>query len=184
MLPEFHALFRNLFAPDIPLVALVCGQCLGGGFELAAACDLVFAETSAHMGVPEIRLGVFPPVACALLPGRVGVARANDLLLTGRSWTAPEAHAAGLVTSLSEPGELEADFQGWVEKQLLPLSGSSLRIATRAARLPWRRRFLEDLQELERLYLEDLVSTHDANEGIEAFLEKRSPTWDHGLPGG
>lgn len=97
-----------------------------------------------------------------------------------RSWSAIEAHQAGLVIEVSETGALEEEFQAWVFKHLLPLSSSSLRIATRAAMLTWRRQFLEDLQELERLYLEDLMETHDANEGIDAFLEKRTPAWDHG----
>lgn len=180
MLPEFHALFHHLLAPGVPLVALVRGQCLGGGFELAAICDFVFAEAGACFGVPEIKLGVFPPVACALLPARLGSVRANELLLTGSVWSPETARDAGLVTQVSPSGALGDSFATWFEEHLLPLSASSLRFATRAARLGWSRRFRQDLSELEPLYLEELMATHDAEEGIRAFLEKRPPAWDHG----
>jgi cyclohexa-1,5-dienecarbonyl-CoA hydratase len=182
MLPRFHGMFRALAAPGVPLVALVRGQCLGGGFELAAFADLLFAEEGARLGVPEIKLGVFPPVAAALLPGRIGSPRANELILTGRTLTAEEAHGIGLLTALSASGRLAEDFAAWMEERLLPLSPASLRFATRAARRAWLPRFFEDLGELERLYLDELCATPDASEGIAAFIERRSPVWRSRCP--
>ncbi len=182
MLPAFHRMFRRLASVDIPLASQIRGQCLGGGLELAAFCDFVMAEEGAKLGLPEIRLGVFPPVGTALLPARIGVARAADWILTGTIHTAGEAHAAGLVTRLFPAGDLEAGFQAWLGETVLQHSASSLRVATRALRSVWQPGFFAGLDRLESLYLEDLMATGDAREGVEAFLAKRAPVWSHGKP--
>lgn len=180
MLAEFHRMLDALDATSTPLAALVNGRCLGGGLELALFCDFVLAEESAEFGLPEIKLGVFPPVGCALLPWRVGTARASSMILSGESIAAPEAYTFGLIDRVVPEGFLQESFEPWLEKTILPLSSSSLRVATRAARIPWVARFWECLTALERLYLDELVPTHDANEGLAAFLEKRAPIWNHG----
>lgn len=177
MLPAFHALFRDLAASGKALLCAVRGQCLGGGLELAAACQRVFAAPDARLGQPEVKLGVIAPVASLLLPLRCGQAAADDLLLTGRTLDAEEARHLGLVDEVNP--DPEAAALAWFRAHLLPLSGAALRHAVRAARYGFERELEAGLAELERRYLDDLMRTHDAGEGIAAFLEKRSPRWTH-----
>lgn len=174
-LHALHGLLRNLHVVPAPLIAAVRGQCLGGGFELALACDLIVADSTAQFGVPEVKLGVFAPAASALLPLRVGQAMAARMLLTGAAISADEAVRCGLVSRVVE--DLDAETGRWLESDFLPRSSSSLRFACRAARMSLRRGFAEDLTQLERLYLSELMTTSDAEEGIRAFLEKRAPQW-------
>lgn len=177
VLPEMHALILTLL--DFPAVtaAVVRGRCLGGGFELALACDFVFAERDATFGLPEIALGVFPPAASALLPARVGLARATSAILTGASRPAEDWFRFGLVEHLSEPGAIALDVDRWFDRHLRGRSAAALRHATAAARLALRQHAAAILPELERLYLADLMGTADAAEGIAAFLAKRAPRW-------
>lgn len=178
MLEGFHGLFRDLVETDVPALALVSGQCLGGGLELAAFCDWVFALGDAKLGQPEIKLAVFAPVGSVVLPWRCG-ARANDLLLTGRTVDAETALHLGVVDRIVPVEEAESCLDAFVRADLLPLSASSLRRARRAARWDLDRRMKQGLAELETLYLEDLMATPDATEGILAFLEKRRPAFTH-----
>ncbi len=177
MLPEFHALFRELQDCGKVFLAAVSGQCLGGGLELAAFCQRVFASPGAALGQPEIKLGVIAPVASVILPYRLGQARADDLLLTGRSVGAEEALTLGLVDELAE--DPLAAATAWHSKHIKPLSAAALRHGVLAARTGLRRGLREDLADIERFYLSDLMSTHDAPEGIASFLEKREPQWTH-----
>ena len=176
LLATFHALVRRLLTCEVPTVALVQGQALGGGAELALACDFVFAETTSTIGFPEIRLGVFPPVASVLLERRVGRARAADLILCGSSLSAENAERRGLVNALVNPGDLIHALET-IRDRLEPFSTSTLRLAKRALRLGTAADPLAALAEVEKLYLTELMSTEDAHEGIAAFLEKRSPVW-------
>lgn len=177
VLPEAHALIYALL--DLPVVtaALVRGRCLGGGLEIALACDFIFAEESAVFGLPEVSLGVFPPTASALLPVRVGTARATSAIVTGKSVPAAEWREAGLIEAVVPDGTLDAEVGRWFEAHLQSKSGAALRHATAAARLHLRQHVRAVLPELEQLYLNDLMQTHDAAEGIAAFLEKRAPKW-------
>jgi cyclohexa-1,5-dienecarbonyl-CoA hydratase len=175
MLPRFHRLFRAMDASSVPTLAAVRGQCLGGGLELASFCHRIFAAPDARLGQPEIALGVFAPVASLVLPDRVGRANAEDLCLSGRIVSASEAAEMGLVDVVAENPEEEA--LEYAREHLLPRSASSLRFAVRALRLPLSRRIEGDLARLESLYLEELMETEDAAEGIQAFLEKRPPEW-------
>ena len=177
VLPEAHALIYALL--DLPVVtaALVRGRCLGGGFEIALACDFIFAEQSAVFGLPEVALGVFPPAASALLPPRVGAARATSAIVTGKSIPAAEWLKAGLLESVVPDGTLTNEIDRWFQDHLEGKSGAALRHATAAARFSLRQHVAEVLPALERLYLSDLMETHDAAEGIAAFLEKRVPKW-------
>jgi cyclohexa-1,5-dienecarbonyl-CoA hydratase len=175
MLAGFHALFRQLAALAVPTVAVVRGACLGGGLELASWCSWIFAAPDATFGQPEIKLAVFPPMASLLLPWRLGGGRALDLCVSGRTLRAEDARAIGLVHDVSpDPAAAAAAF---VAAELLPRSGPSLRLAERAARLGLTALLETTLPALERLYLDELMATPDANEGIAAFLERRAPRW-------
>jgi cyclohexa-1,5-dienecarbonyl-CoA hydratase len=178
MLRYFHGLFRDLGALRRPLSAAVRGQCLGGGLELAAFCHRIFASETASMGQAEIKLGVMAPVGSFILPRRIGQAHADDLLLSGRSVGAKEAHAMGLVDEIVED-PLHAAL-AWIRTHLLDKSGASLRVAVEAARYEHDRAFLSQIDYLETLYLERLMGFRDAEEGIRAFIEKRPPVWVHG----
>ena len=176
MLGAFHALFRDLIDADLPTAACVRGRCLGGGLELAAFCDRVVVEAGAALGQPEIKLGVFAPVGSLVLPWRCGAA-GGELLLTGRTVDAEEAGALRLADQVCGAGEGVQAIERWTQEHLLPLSPSSLRLARRAARLEIHHRLRDGLAEVERLYLDDLMTTPDAREGIAAFLAKRPPIW-------
>lgn len=175
MLRDFHAMFRALFELSLPTLAAVRGACLGGGLELASACSWILAHPGASFGQPEIRLGVFPPMAAVLLGWRLGGGAALDLCVSGRTVGAIEAHRIGLVHATDdEPREAARIF---FEENLAPLSASSLRFAERAVRRSLRERLDRELPELERLYLDELMRTPDAVEGLQAFLAKRAPRW-------
>jgi cyclohexa-1,5-dienecarbonyl-CoA hydratase len=180
MLRAFHGVFYRLVGLSVPTMAVVRGQCLGGGMELALFCNFIVADKTAMFGQPEIVLGVLPPPASVMLPRKVGQTRADDLVLTGRSIDAAEAYRIGLVTLLAQDGQDAWDLAAeWVQSHLLAKSASSLRITNRAVRMEFFRGILEDLPRMESLYLKDLMESHDANEGIQAFLEKRKPSWTH-----
>ncbi|MHC5210687.1 MAG: cyclohexa-1,5-dienecarbonyl-CoA hydratase [Planctomycetota bacterium] len=175
MLRRFHGLFLALLEVPVPCLAVVRGQCLGGGLELAAFCHRVFASPDAHLGQPEIALGVIAPVASVMLVERVGRGAAEDLCLSGRVVDAEEARRLGLVDELAAD-PLQA-AQAWAREHLLPRSASSLRLAVKAVRFGYAERFRRELAGVERLYAEELMPTHDAVEGLTAFLEKRPPQW-------
>jgi cyclohexa-1,5-dienecarbonyl-CoA hydratase len=173
MLAAFHGLLRRIDAlPQVSLAA-VDGVCLGGGCELASACDLVLATPRASFGQPEIDLGCFPPAASVLLPRLVGRA-AFELVLGGAPVSAAEAARLGLVTRVVR--DLDAEARAWVER-LAAKSGVALALARRALRQGGSGGFREALSEAEALYRDQLLPTHDAEEGVRAFLEKRKPVW-------
>jgi cyclohexa-1,5-dienecarbonyl-CoA hydratase len=177
MISSFHGMFKELLATAIPTIALVHGQCLGGAMELVSFCNFIIADSSAKFAQPEIQLAVLPPVAAAILPGIIGQTRADDLILTGRTIDAQTAHAWGLVHRLEK--DLEAALQQFLESHILPKSASSLRHANRASRYEWYKNLPDRLDAMEKAYVQDLMNTDDANEGIGAFLEKRKPTWNN-----
>jgi cyclohexa-1,5-dienecarbonyl-CoA hydratase len=177
VLPHIHALIYALLDFPVVTAAVVRGRCLGGGFELALACDFIFAERNAVFGLPEIALGVFPPAASALLPARVGLSRATSAIVTGAMQSADEWFRVGPIEHVSEPRAIAADVDLWFDRHLRGRSAAALRHATTAARLALRRHVSEILPELERLYLGELMGTADAAEGIAAFLAKRAPRW-------
>ncbi len=175
MLASFHGMFLKLVDLAIPTAAVVRGQCLGGGMELAIFCNWIFAAPGAKFGQPEIHLGVFPPPASLILPLKVGQVRADTFCLTGASVGADEALAMGLVSEIADdPSEALATF---ALKHIVPKSGASLRMAVRAARLDFNEVLRDKLPKVEKLYLEELMETADANEGIGSFLEKRKAEW-------
>ena len=177
MLHGLHALVLRMLGWLAPILVAIRGQCLGGGLEFACAGNLLFAARDAQFGQPEMKLAVFAPAASILLPPRVGQARAEDLLLSGRSLDAVTALAWGLVSEVSE--DPVAAALAYFDAQLAGKSASSLGYALRAVRAPLveqaRRRFAE----VEALYLDGLMRTRDAIEGLQAFIEKRTPKWEH-----
>lgn len=175
MLSAFHGLFRTMLAASVPTVAVVRGQCLGGALELASFCTRLFAAPDARLGQPEIKLGVVAPMASLWLPERIGRGAAEELLLTGRSLTASEARAMGLVDELAD--DPAAAALGWVREHLLPLSAASLRSASRFARAGAARRLEAELAWAEAAYRDEVMTRADATEGLRAFLEKRPPRW-------
>jgi cyclohexa-1,5-dienecarbonyl-CoA hydratase len=178
MLKAFHGMFYQLVRLAVPTMAVVRGQCLGGGMELALFCNFIVADRTAMFGQPEIVLGVFPPPASVMLPRKVGQAHADDLVLTGRSVDAVEAHRIGMVNILTDEGQDAWEVASqWVEKHIVPKSAQCLRIANEAVRKDFFRMIWEDFPRMESLYLKDLMEGYDANEGINAFLEKRKPEW-------
>lgn len=176
LIRAFHSLIRLLLTTDVPTVALVHGNALGGGAEIALACDFVFAETSATFGFPEIRLGLFPPVAAVLLERRVGRAKAADLILCGAAINAGAAEGRWLINALVNPGDL-INALDLIRERIDPFSASSLRIAKRAMALGSSGDPLAALSVVERTFLKELLPSLDAQEGILAFLEKREPLW-------
>ncbi|MEW6467661.1 MAG: enoyl-CoA hydratase-related protein [Bacteroidota bacterium] len=180
MLNGFHALFYTMKDIAIPTLATISGQCLGGGMELALMCNILFADKTARLGQPEIVLGVFPPPASVILPEKIGLARAEELLLTGRILSADEARSIGLLNEVfDDSAMMETRTEKWIQEYILPKSSSSLRFAVRAGRAKFNHVLSNFLPQLESLYLRHLMETHDANEGIHAFLEKRKPSWEN-----
>ncbi|MDQ1612104.1 MAG: cyclohexa,5-dienecarbonyl-CoA hydratase [Pyrinomonadaceae bacterium] len=176
MLESFHNIFRALEAMAKPVVALVDGAALGGGCELVSACDIVVATARARFGQPEIKLGVFPPIAAIMLPRVIGERRARELILTGELIDAPEALRLGLVNYVVAPDELEAKGQE-ILARLRELSAPALELTRRALDLAREERLEDVLARVESLYLNELMKTEDANEGVNAFMEKRKPVW-------
>jgi cyclohexa-1,5-dienecarbonyl-CoA hydratase len=176
MLDSFHGIFRSLEQLAKPVIAVVDGAALGGGCELVAACDIVIASERARFGQPEIKLGVFPPVACVLLSSIIGDKRARELILTGELISATHAARLGLVNHVV-PAEQLGPKAVEILAKLRELSGSSLESTRRAIDLGRGHSLSEVLAEVENLYLHELMKSEDANEGIQAFIEKRKPVW-------
>jgi cyclohexa-1,5-dienecarbonyl-CoA hydratase len=180
MLRNFHQLFYTLKELAIPTLAKISGQCLGGGLELALMCNFLFADKSAKLGQPEIILGVFPPPASILLPLKIGYARAEEILITGKTITANDAEKLGLINYVFEnKDELELETNKWIEQHILPKSASSLRYSVKATRIKFNHILGNFLPHLENLYVKQLMETKDANEGINSFLEKRQAVWEN-----
>jgi cyclohexa-1,5-dienecarbonyl-CoA hydratase len=178
MIHAFARAIEALRAAPVPVIAAVHGAALGGGCELALACDIVLARNDVRLGQPEIQLGVFPPAAAALLPRLVGRQRAMDLLLTGRTVHAEEALRMGLVARvLPEDG-----FDAAVDQYVASLAAHSrpVLVLTKRAVVESLERPLSDaLHTADQLYLTDLMALHDPHEGLAAFMEKREPVWSH-----
>ena len=177
VLPETHRVFKRLLAFPAPTAALVEGRCLGGGFELALACDDIIATETAQFGLPEIRLAAFPPAAAALLPLRVGASRATRAIVTGQLQTANYWHEAGLLSMVGDHVGLHDAAAIWFDTHLAPHSAVALSHAVAAARLTLRAPAEAALDAAERDYLGALIKTPDAAEGVAAWLEKREPRW-------
>jgi len=177
MLASLHALLIAMLEFPAPILVAVHGQCLGGGLEVALAGGPIFAAPDAQLGQPEMKLGVFAPAASCLLPYRVNQPAAEDLLLSGRSIGSEEAKAIGLVHAVA--ADPEAAALDYFAKHLADKSAAALELALTASRGDYIANLRRRLAEVERLYLERLMRTRDANEGLAAFLAKRKPQWEH-----
>jgi cyclohexa-1,5-dienecarbonyl-CoA hydratase len=177
MLASLHALILTMLEFPAPILVVVRGQCLGGGLELALAGGSIFAAPDAQLGQPEMKLGVFAPAASCLLPYRVNQPDAEDLLFSGRSISGEAAKAIGLVQVIA--ADPEAAALAYFDAHLAPKSAATLACALAAARSAYIADVRRRLFEVERLYLDRLMQTRDANEGLAAFLAKRQPRWEH-----
>jgi cyclohexa-1,5-dienecarbonyl-CoA hydratase len=178
MIPEFIDTVAAIDTFPLPVVAAVQGKCLGGGFELAMAADMIVAGESASFGQPEIILGVLPPAACALLPYMCPTGVAAELVYTGEAFSAEEAQRAGLIRRVVPDAELESaalELAGTMTRH----SGAALRIAKRMLRGGRQAARAAALSRAGDMYVDALMDTKDAVEGLQAFLEKRRPTWNH-----
>jgi len=176
MLAKFHGVIRTLVATEKVTIAAVHGHCLGGGAELAMVCDLAYTSELATWGFPEIKLACYPPVAVTALAALVGQKHAADLVLTGRSITGREAASIGLANAVVPEIDLDRTVQEAVH-HLSQLSPAALAI-TKKAIYAWDSiHFDKGLARAEKTYLDELIKTEDAAEGISAFLEKRPPVW-------
>ena len=176
MLTKFHAIIRAIVSSKKVTIAMVRGNCLGGGAELAMVCDMVFTARDAHWAFPEIKLGCFPPVASVGLAALVGQKRAAELILTGRQISGAEALAIGLANAAVDSDELAGVVNEMVER-LSKLSPASLAVTKKAVYCWDAMHFEKGLARAEHIYLEELMKTEDAQEGIKAWLEKRAAVW-------
>jgi cyclohexa-1,5-dienecarbonyl-CoA hydratase len=176
MLEKFHRVVRSLIATRKVTIASVHKNCLGGGAELAMVCDLVYSTEDASWGFPEIQLGCFPPIAVTALSALVGQKRASHLILTGRTITGSHAAFIGLASAAVPADQLESTV-GETVRKLSSLSSAALAI-TKKAIYAWDSvHFDKGLTRAEKIYLDELMHTEDAHEGIRAFIEKRQPKW-------
>jgi len=180
MIKTFHKIFFGIIDLGIPTLSKISGQCLGGGMELALVCNFMFADKTAVLAQPEIILGVFPPPASIMLPLKIGNARAEEILLTGRNIYAEEGEKIGLINKVfGSKEELDAGTEEWIASNIIPRSASSLKYAVKASRATFNYIMSKKLPYLEQLYVGQLMETKDANEGINSFLEKRKPVWEN-----
>lgn len=176
MLTGFHGLFRDLESLSVPMAAIVRGQCLGGGLELALTCGMIACDPTARMGLPEVRLGVFPPIGALLLPERVGNSVAARMIVTGEVVTGEQAAAIGLAERCdTDPNEAIEAFYA----QMAPHSAVAVRFGWGAARHRIRALFTDTLPKLERQYLDDLMRHADPVEGLNAFVARRPAVWEN-----
>lgn len=178
MLRGFHQIFRSLYRSSKIAIASVHGYCLGGGMELATFCDLVIAADNAVFGQPEIKVGCYPPVAAALLPRLIGTKRAFEITMLGETFSAQQALAIGLINQAVPYNQLQDATGEWIAK-LSKMSGVVLHHTKRALLAGLDQSFDAALEEAERIYLSDLIRTDDLAEGVQAFTEKRNPSWKH-----
>jgi len=178
LIPEFMATIRALWDFPLPVIAAVRGRCLGGGFELVQPADAIVAGEGAAFGQPEILLGVIPPAACVLLPRLCGPARAATIALGGDPLDARAALEAGLVARVV-PDDRVDDEALALAARFARHSAAALRITKRAIRAAVDRPVADAMVAVEQLYVDDLMATHDATEGLQAFLAKRVATWEH-----
>lgn len=178
LIPDFLDTIAALWECPLPVVAAVQGRCMGGGFELVQPADVIVAGESATFGQPEIVLGVFPPAACVLLPRLCGPARAAEIVLGGENIAAAEAAGFGLPVRVVPDGEVAREGRT-VAERFAARSGAASRVAKRALRAAAHGPVAAALSRVRRIYTDDLMATHDANEGLEAFLAKRQPSWEH-----
>jgi len=176
MMDEFHKMFVNLFAIGVPTIAVVDGAALGGGCELAIACDMIVASERSKFVQPEIKVGVFPPIAAAIMPRLIGRNRTLEFLMSGDALTAPEAERLGLVNRVFPVEGFSAAVDSFVSK-FTSQSRVLLEMTKRAVDMGLQSACMDAIEAAEKLYMGDMMKTEDAAEGLKAFLEKRAALW-------
>ena len=176
MLEVFHDIFRNLAKLDQVTVAALKGLTLGGGCEVAIFCDLILAADNLKIGQPEIKLSVIPPIALLLLPRIIGLRQASELLLSGKLINALEAERLGLINRVVPLNAFDEELENFIQP-FSEISLVGLKYSKQGINLGLKSSFFEDLEKLEKIYLEELMTSEDAHEGLKAFLEKRKPVW-------
>ncbi|OAT85281.1 enoyl-CoA hydratase/isomerase family protein [Desulfotomaculum copahuensis] len=176
MIDVFDRLFLAMAGLEKPLAAVVDGAALGGGYELVLGCDLVVASERSKFGQPEIAVGVFPPIACYMLPRLLSWPRAMELLLSGQTFGAARALELGLVNRVLPAGDFAVGVRDFLQ-QFLAQSPVVLALTKKAARAGLGKDFAAALKEIDNIYLRELMATEDAVEGLSAFMEKRRPVW-------
>lgn len=177
MIEVFHGIFNRMRELGVPFIAMVNGAALGGGCEVAAFCDIILASEKAKFGQPEILVGVFPPVACAIFPKIFGPRKGMELCLTGDTIKAPEAMQLGLVNHIFPVESFEGEAIRWIEDKIATKSAPVLRLTKKAFLEGCCQRYEQAIKPIEKIYLDELMNTHDAREGLGAFMEKRQPVW-------
>jgi len=177
MIQVFHEIFTNLLKINAPTVALVNGAALGGGCEVATFCDIVIASEKSKFGQPEIKVGVLPPVAAAIFPKLMWSKKALELMLTGEILRANEAKELGLVNHIFPVENFEVKAEKFISEKLASSSAIVLQLTKRAFMEGATQNYSEAIKKIEDIYLNELMKTNDANEGLTAFLEKRQPIW-------
>jgi cyclohexa-1,5-dienecarbonyl-CoA hydratase len=177
MIAVFHDIFTNLNKINAPTIALVNGAALGGGCEVATFCDIVIASEKSKFGQPEIKVGVLPPVAAAIFPKLIWNKKALELIITGATISANEAKDLGLVNHILPVENFEIEAEKFVNEKLASNSAVVLQLTKRAFLEGTNANYAESIKKIEDIYLNKLMKTNDANEGLKAFLEKRQPNW-------
>jgi cyclohexa-1,5-dienecarbonyl-CoA hydratase len=175
LVTKLHVLIKQMLHCPIPILGVVRGQCVGGSLELVLTCNMVFASHDAFLGQPEVKLGTMAPVGSCILPERIGRNWAEDLLLSGRSVSAAEAQAIGLVNQVADDAETAA--LTYFDRYMADMSATGIRFATRAVRHAMVTRVCAELDIVEAIYLKELMKTTDPVEGLTAFMERRKPVW-------
>ncbi len=176
MIAAFDRIFELMHGLDVPTIAAVHGACLGGGMELAIACDIVVASVVAKFGQPEIKLGFFPPYAVVRLPELVGTAKTIEVCTTGRTYSAREAFEMGFVSRVVDDEGFSAAVDGLVA-DICGCSPLIIRMNKRAVKMTRGLEFREAARKANDYFLNSLMKTEDTLEGIRSFEEKRKPVW-------
>jgi cyclohexa-1,5-dienecarbonyl-CoA hydratase len=176
MLQVFHDVFRNLSKLNQVTVAATKGFTLGGGCEVALFCDMIFAADNLKIGQPEIKLSVIPPIALLIMPRLIGLKKASELLFSGKVIDAEKAEKIGMVNKVVLLDAFDKELTNFVQP-FTELSLIGLKFSKKGIQLGLETSFSEGLEQIEKMYLEDLMASEDAHEGLEAFMEKRKPNW-------
>ncbi len=176
LLDAFHNAFTAMLDTSKPVLVVVNGPAFGGGAELAALGDLVIATPRARFAQPEIKLGVFPPLAAAILPYILGPKLALELVLTGEVMTAERAHDLGLVNWLVSEQDVEPKVADVIAK-VTAQSGSVLTMAKKAILGSLGQSLREGVSSSMKVFLNELADLEDSQEGLRALVEKRTPNW-------